>query len=117
MQNELIGKVNAQHDMTIEDEHIAAVLQGNKTILPEDVKETIRAASRQHAENILDKLRELKVDLRSNPAIFIGGGSILLRQFIESSKLVAQADFVPETNANAIGYQLLAASQLKRQSQ
>jgi len=114
MQNALIGKVNSLYDMTVEDEHIAAVLQSKDTILPEEVQTTIRTACKQHAENILDKLRELQVDLRSNPAIFIGGGSILLRPFIESSELVAQADFVPEINANALGYKLLAQSQLKR---
>jgi plasmid segregation protein ParM len=114
MQNEIIGKINALYDMTIEDDHIAAVLQGRDTILPEDVKETTRTACRQHAENILDKLRELKVDLRSNPAVFIGGGSVLLKPYIEQSKLVAHAEFIPQVNANAVGYQMLAASQLKR---
>jgi len=114
MQNSLIGKINAMYDMTIEDEHIAAVLTGRDTILPGDVKETICAASNLHAENVLDKLRELGVDLRSNPAIFIGGGSILLRQYIEQSKLVASAEFIAETNANAVGYEMLAAAQLKR---
>jgi plasmid segregation protein ParM len=54
------------------------------------------------------------VDLRSNPAIFIGGGSILLRKFIEESMLVAKSDFIESPNANAIGYEMLARSQLKR---
>lgn len=114
MQNDLCGKINALHDMTIEDDHIAAVLQGRDTILPADVKETIYTACQQHAENILDKLRELKVDLRSNPAIFIGGGSTLLKSYLEQSKLVSNADFIPDANANTVGYQLLAAAQLKR---
>jgi uncharacterized protein (DUF486 family) len=28
--------------------------------------------------------------------------------------LVARAEFIPEVNANAVGYELLAAAQLKR---
>ena len=36
---------------------------------------TIQEAAKTHAKDILDQLRELGVDLRSNPAIFIGGGS------------------------------------------
>jgi plasmid segregation protein ParM len=63
---------------------------------------------------ILDKLRELGVDLRSNPAIFIGGGAALFRQYLESSPMVVQADFVPDPRANAIGYGLLAAGQLRK---
>ena len=38
----------------------------------------ITSSTKKHADNILNQLRELQVDLRSNPAIFVGGGSILL---------------------------------------
>ena len=114
MNNEIIRKVGALHDILIEDEHIRAVLNNEDTILPETVKETIRGATKLHAKNILDQLRELQVDLRSNPTIFIGGGSILLRPFIEGSSLVAKADFVESPLANAVGYEMLAKQQLMK---
>jgi plasmid segregation protein ParM len=114
MQNQLIGKVNSLHDMLIDDEHIAAVLRSGETILPVSVQETIRAAAGQHANTVLDKLRELQVDLRSNPAVFIGGGSILLKEYLQKSPLVAQADFITDPKANAKGYEMLAMEQLQR---
>lgn len=117
MNNEIIGKISAQHDMKIEDEHISAVLQGQETILPEDVKQTIRDAAGLHAKDILDKLRELQVDLRTNPAIFIGGGSILFRPLLEKTPLVAQATFVEDPKANAIGYAMLADAQMASRSE
>lgn len=113
MNNEIIRKVNSLHDMLIEDEHISSVLTGQETILPDDVKQTITEATSFHAKNILNQLRELQIDLRSNPAIFIGGGSILLRPFIESSPLVAKADFIKSPNANAMGYEMLAKAALQ----
>lgn len=112
MNNEIVRKVGALHDMRIEDDHINAVLRGEETILPEEIKETIRSATKLHAKDILDQLRELQVDLRSNPAVFIGGGSILLRPFLEASPLVASASFVESPNANAVGYEMLARKQL-----
>ena len=112
LKNEIIRKVGALHDMRIEDEHISAVLQCENTILPEDVKETIREATKLHAQDILNQLRELQVDLRSNPAVFIGGGSILLRPFLINSPLVAKADFVESPNANALGYEMLGRKTL-----
>lgn len=114
MNNEIVRKVGALHDMRIEDEHIRAVLSGEHTILPDDVKETIRSETKHHAKEILDQLRELQVDLRSNPVVFTGGGSILLRPFLEASPLVTQAEFVESTNANAQGYMLLGSRQLSR---
>jgi len=113
MNNEIIRKVNALHDLLIEDVHITSVLQGKETILPEEVKKTIFDATGQHAKNILNQLRELQVDLRSNPAVFIGGGSILLRPFFENSPLVAKAVFVESANANAQGYEMLGRAMLR----
>ena len=69
---------------------------------------------RSYAYGILDKLRELQVDLRANPAIFIGGGSVLFRSFIEESPLVAKADFVQDPKANAIGFGMLATAHLRK---
>ena len=115
MNNDIIRRVGALHDMRIEDEHISAVLRGQETILPADVKQTIRESTGQHAKDILDQLRELQVDLRSNPAVFIGGGSVLFRDYLEHSPLVAQASFIESVNANAIGYQAMAEGQLSLQ--
>ena len=115
MNNDIIRRVGALHDMQIEDEHISAVLAGKETLLPEEVKDTIRKSAEQHAINILNQLRELKVDLRSNPAVFIGGGSALFRDYLEKSPLVASASFVESVNANAIGYHAMAEAQLSLQ--
>lgn len=112
MNNNIIRLIGVRHDMLIEEEHISAVLGGKETILPDDVKETIRESAEQYAKGILDKLRELQVDLRSNPAVFIGGGSALFRDYLERSPLVAQATFVESPNANAIGYHAMAEAQL-----
>ena len=116
MNNNIIGKISAQHDMRIEDDHITAVLQGRDTILPESVIQTIWDSAKCHAESILNKLRELQVDLRSTPAIFIGGGAIQFRQYIEESSMVVKADFITDTKANAIGYGMLATGQLQKLS-
>jgi len=116
MNNEIARKVNILHNMNIDDEHVNAVLSGKETILPQEVKDAIISETKIHAKNILDQLRELQIDLRSNPAIFVGGGSILLRPFIESSPLVAKAEFVTSTNANTIGYEMLGKMKLSKLS-
>jgi plasmid segregation protein ParM len=114
MNNAIIGRVSALHDMKIEEDHICSVIKGEETILPEDVKKTIRDAAAHHSDTILDKLRELQVDLRSNPVTFIGGGAALFREYIQNSSMVARADFILDSKANAIGYGMLAAAQLQK---
>lgn len=114
MSNDIISRVSAMYDIKIDDDHIADIIQGRPTILPQEVRDVIFTKVRSYACDILDKLRELQVDLRANPAIFIGGGSILFRSFVEESPLVAHADFVTDPKANAIGYGMLATAQLRR---
>lgn len=114
MSNDIIGRVSALHDIKIEDDHIVDVIQGRPTVLPDDVKETIFTTVRSYAAGILDKLRELQVDLRATPAIFTGGGAVLFKTFLEESPLVVKAGFIQDSKANAIGYNLLAAAQLGR---
>lgn len=52
MNNEIIRKVGALHDMRIEDEHISAVLSGQDTILPDDVKEICTVDYKTFGQNI-----------------------------------------------------------------
>ena len=114
MANGIIGRVSTLHDIKIDDDHIADVIQGRPTILPDDVQETIRATVKSYAAGILDKLRELQVDLRATPAIFTGGGAALFRTFIETSSQVAKAEFVADPKANAVGFGMLATAQLRQ---
>jgi len=112
MYNPIIAQAGAKHDMLIDAEHINAVLQNKRTSLPEDVQASIREAVRNHAHDILHQLRELKVDLRANPVIFIGGGALLLKEYLAASPLVTQAAFELDPRANALGYKLLGIRKL-----
>ena len=114
MSNGIIGRVSALHDIKIDDDHITDVIQGRPSILPKDVQETIRATVKNYAAGILDKLRELQVDLRATPAIFTGGGAALFRPFIEGSSQVAKAEFVTDPKSNAVGFGMLATAQLRQ---
>ena len=114
MDNAIIGKVNAQYDMMVDDELISDVLLGRETILPQEVKQTIQEAAKTHAKDILDQLRELGVDLRTNPAIFIGGAASLFRPCWTDSPWWPQGgSVVGDPKANAIGYEMLAATTLR----
>lgn len=41
MNNAIIGKVSALHDIQIEDDHIADIIMGRPSILPQEVQDTI----------------------------------------------------------------------------
>lgn len=114
MCNNIKRRVNVAFDMIIEDEHVIDVLQGNPTILNDDVKNLIFEETRKHVENILDTLREQGVDLKANPAIFAGGGALLLKPYFEESTKTETTEFILDISANALGYKILAEAQLRK---
>lgn len=114
MTNHIAGKVNSLYDISIDDEHICEILAGQNTVLDGEIQKAIRGEVEKYAADMLNKLRELQVDLRTNPAIFVGGGSILLRAFIKASAFVSAVEFEPDTRANAYGYELLGQAQLEK---
>ena len=114
MTNHIAGKVNSLYDISIDDEHICEILAGQNTVLDGEIQCAVRREVEKYAADMLNKLRELQVDLRSTPAIFVGGGSILLRAFIKASAFVSAVEFEPDTRANAYGYELLGQAQLEK---
>ena len=115
MTNLIIGKIGAHHGIKVAEDQIAAAIQGDKKlVLPPNIIDDILTYAKQHADMILDELRENMVELKANPVIFIGGGAILLKPFIEQSPMIVKADFVLDEKANAKGYAMLAAHQLKK---
>ena len=114
MANHIAGKVNALYDISIDDEHIYEILTGRNNVLDGEIQNAIRKEVEKYAADMLNKLRELQVDLRTNPAIFVGGGSILLRPCIKASPLVSSVEFETDTRANAHRYELLAQAHLEK---
>ena len=115
MTNHIAGKVNSLYDISIDDEHICEILAGQNTVLDGEIQNAVRKEVDKYAADMLNKLRELQVDLRTNPADIRGRrGRSCLRSFIKASSLVSSVEFEPDTRANAHGYELLAQVQLEK---
>lgn len=114
MNNKIAGRISGQYDMKIDDNHIFDVLSNKKTVLLPEVVKQIKKEAEVHAKTIINQLRELGVDLKTNPAFFVGGGSLLLESFIENSGMVSVTEFVPDISANAIGCTILATAKYNK---
>lgn len=81
----------------------------------ENITERINDEARVYSEKMLRNLNEMGVDLVMSKAFFIGGGSLLFKEFIEQSDYVDDEHFVSNVSANAAGYEILAKSLSKKQ--
>lgn len=114
MNNIIKGRTSTAFDIRIEEEHIYDVLSGRPTVLSDEVQQFIKEEAEKHAENILDNLREQGIDLKANPAIFAGGGALLLKPYLEKSTKTQLVEFLPDVSANAVGYTILANGVLRK---
>jgi len=114
MYNEIARLVNAQHDMLIDEDQILAVLTGEEVRLPDDVVKTIKDLAFEHAKDILHKLRELKVELRSNPCVIMGGAAQLFKPVFDESDMVLDARYELDSNCNVLGYIKMANNRIRK---
>lgn len=104
--NRIRSRVNAEFDLLLDESDIDAVLKGAARPAG-SVQQIILAEAQSFVDDLLGKLRERMIDLRSGYTVFAGGGSALLRRQLASSERIGQVAFVDEISANVKGYELL----------
>lgn len=90
------------------------VLNKKETVLPEDIKELIIKESEKWTNNIVDVLKQKGMDLWAYPAVFLGGGSKLLKPFLKANKSIMNSEFIASANANAKAYASAVKIYLKK---
>ena len=103
-------KVRARGANNIPDSTIEGVLLKDEAVLQDCSQERIcliQTNASQFAHEVLSEISQAGLDLTENMTVFVGGGSILLREYIENTGIVARPVFVDNVHANAEGYQLL----------
>lgn len=110
--NTIKKKVSILHDIKIEESDIKELMSSNSynNVLSdnEEIKNIINEEASKHANEILNQLREKGIDLKSSYGIFVGGGSLLLYDYIRKSNKVNKLELLSDTKANAQGYFSLA---------
>lgn len=105
--NEIQSKIRGDYGMLVDDAQIDAMLRGEDVLDDPHIMEIVDQSAHSFVTSLLGRLRENQMDLRTATTIFVGGGSILLRKYIEPSEAVGRCAFVEDICANTKGYELL----------
>ena len=105
--NAIKSKVNSDFDMLIDESDIDSIIKGEQHGFPREIVTLTEKMAAAFVDQLFGKLRERLIDLRVGKTIFIGGGSILLRKYIESSPKVSSCIIIDDIAANEKGYDLL----------
>lgn len=113
----VINVVMNETTLTLSNKDIEAVLQGKKTVIPQECITIIHEQAQLWVERIIYGLGEAGYELRITPCLFLGGGALLFRPYIQQNKLITIYDIISNPCANAIGYEKFIKMQLKARSQ
>ena len=111
--NTIISRVNSEYDILLEDADIDSIIKGEKTDYDMQVARMVQDMTKTYVDDLLGTLRERGIDLKKGCVVFIGGGALLLREYLENSDKVGKCVFIEAICANAKGYGLLYQVQKK----
>ena len=109
------SKVNSAMAIRLDESEIDAILLGAEEETDMKIRQLVVQTAQAFVNEFLGLLGERMIELKSGKAIFVGGGSVLLRKQIEASQKVAKTMFIEDIAANVKGYEILyAASQIEQ---
>ena len=93
--------------MEIHEVQIEEILMASDTCFADQgLKDLIYKKAKTFTEELLDKLKEHGFEMKINPNVFMGGGSLLLKQFIEKRNEPFYMEFLDQFS-NVRGYEIL----------
>ena len=107
LHNNIISRINSEYDVLLEASDIDCIIKNENTDYEEAVIRTVREMTKTYVADLLGDLRERGIDLKSFCIVFIGGGSLLLREYIVNSGKIGKYIFMEDVCANAKGYKML----------
>lgn len=103
---EIAKIINQEFGITLTNEIIENVLQGTPTVIKEDVISRINDITTEWVTRIINEIRKMGLEFNAVPVLFLGGGSALLKTYINKNVIISGCEhsFLTNPKANAIGY-------------
>lgn len=109
LREQIIDDIINDYNMTIDSATIEDILTpGREVLAPEEIIMRVKQETAEWAVKIVDQLHTKVPDFRFAPTVFCGGGSGLLKPFLEQTGFFGMTDYIPDIHANATGYEAIA---------
>lgn len=112
------NKIMAKMDKEIKDAVIEGVLLKDAKFLntantaPDRIM-LIQEEAKAYTHDLLLRISRTGLDLARDTTVFIGGGALLIKDYILESGMAGKAIFADSVHANALGYEMIYEAQFK----
>lgn len=94
------------------ESQIQQIVLGKQPVFEDEgISKIVRETTERFTGRILSQIGEHGLELKLNPTVFVGGGSILLKQYIEKSN-IGYTEIIEDPFCNAKGFEMLARQKL-----
>jgi hypothetical protein len=108
MCSSILAALNSEFDILLEENDIDSIIEGNIKYYDSSIIDFVESQISNYVSDLLASIRERGIDTKTTYVVFIGGGSLRLRKYIEAhSERLNHYMFIEDICANAKGYEIL----------
>ena len=106
--NTIKAAIRQKYSILLDEEDIDNIILERGGVYKTELKERVREIAIGYVTELLGRFRELGIDFNTTQTIFLGGGSILMAEFIQIvwKRYGGEYSVINDTKANAKGYRL-----------
>lgn len=115
--DEISEQIRRSLGLSMTAAQIESVLRADTSRMDEDVKKIIRQEAEHYTKHLLSAIAESGLDVRAMPAVFLGGGAALLKQYVSAADGLCRPIILDDVSLNAKGYERLTEQMAQRYEQ
>ena len=105
MHEMIISRLQASAGITLDERSIEDVLRDKKIFLKDEVKNEVKSNAKLFAEQLIDRCIQAGCSFDRFPIVFVGGGSLLLKEHLSENKKICFSEFIDDVRSNASSYE------------
>ena len=115
--DEISEQIRRSLGLSMTAAQIESVLRTDASRMDEDAKKIIRQEAEHYTKHLLSAIAESGLDVRAMPAVFLGGGAALLKQYVSAADGLCRPIILDDVSLNAKGYERLTEQMAQRYEQ
>lgn len=115
--DEISEQIRRSLGLSMTAAQIESVLRADASRMDEDAKKIIRQEAERYTKRLLSAIAESGLDVRAMPAVFLGGGAALLKQYVSAADGLCRPIILDDVSLNAKGYERLTEQMAQKYEQ
>ena len=115
--DEISEQIRRSLGLSMTAAQLESVLRADASRMDEDAKKIIRQEAERYTKRLLSAIAESGLDVRAMPAVFLGGGAALLKQYVSAADGLCRPIILDDVSLNAKGYERLTEQMAQKYEQ